>query len=79
MYSKLTLNIRRSVIAEAKKKARQKKRSLSKLVEDYLENLSRSNASSFVGDIIANAPKKKTRKGSEKTILRRKLKNKYAS
>jgi len=79
MYSKLTLNIRRSVIEKAKKKAKQRKRSLSRLVEDYLENLSRSGSSSFVEDIVINAPKKKTRRGSEKVILKRNLKAKYDS
>jgi hypothetical protein len=79
MYSKLTLNIRRSVIEKAKKSARRKKKSLSRLVEDYLEKLSAINSSSFVDDIIQNAPAQKTKKGNEKNILRSRLKSKHGS
>jgi hypothetical protein len=40
MYTKLTLNIDRRVIENAKKYAKHQKRSVSKLVEEYLSSIS---------------------------------------
>ena len=78
MYSKLTLNIKKSVVEEAKRNARLRKKSLSRLVESYLEKLAASD-SSIVDYIINNAPRKKTVPGKEKNILKKKLKQKHAA
>jgi hypothetical protein len=43
MYTKLTLNIDQSVIENAKKYAKYQKRSVSKLVEEYLSSISSSS------------------------------------
>jgi hypothetical protein len=40
MYTKLTLNIDQNVIENAKKYAKNQKRSVSKLVEEYLSSIS---------------------------------------
>lgn len=79
MYAKLTLNIKKSVIEGAKRNARKRKKSLSRLVENYLEKLALSDSPSLVDHIISNAPRKKTRVGSEKEILKKKLKRKYGA
>jgi hypothetical protein len=42
MYTKLTLNIDHTVIENAKKYAKNQKRSVSKLVEEYLSSISSS-------------------------------------
>ena len=42
MYAKLTLNIDQNVIENAKKYAKNQKRSVSKLVEEYLSSISLS-------------------------------------
>jgi hypothetical protein len=42
MYTKLTLNIDQSVIENAKEYAKHQKRSVSKLVEEYLSSISSS-------------------------------------
>jgi hypothetical protein len=42
MYTKLTLNIDKNVIENAKKYAKHQKRSVSKLVEEYLSSISLS-------------------------------------
>jgi hypothetical protein len=42
MYTKLTLNIDQNVIEKAKKYAKNRKRSVSKLVEEYLSSISSS-------------------------------------
>jgi hypothetical protein len=42
MYTKLTLNIDQNVIEDAKKYAKHQKRSVSKLVEEYLSSISLS-------------------------------------
>jgi hypothetical protein len=42
MYTKLTLNIDQNVIENAKKDAKHQKRSVSKLVEEYLSSISTS-------------------------------------
>jgi hypothetical protein len=42
MYTKLTLNIDQNVIENAKKYAKHQKRSVSKLVEEYLSSISLS-------------------------------------
>jgi hypothetical protein len=42
MYAKLTLSIDQSVIENAKKYAKDQKRSVSKLVEEYLSSISSS-------------------------------------
>lgn len=78
MYSKLTLNIKKSVVEGAKRNARLRKKSLSRLVESYLEKLAASD-SSIVDYIINNAPRKKTARGKEKTILQKKLRQKHAA
>lgn len=43
MLTKLTLTIDQSVIEQAKKYAQQKNRSVSRIVEDYLKNISSKN------------------------------------
>lgn len=40
MLTKLTLTIEESIVEQAKEYARNRKRSVSKIVEEYLENLS---------------------------------------
>jgi hypothetical protein len=42
MYTKLTLNIDQNVIENAKKYAKDQKRSISRLVEEYLSSISSS-------------------------------------
>ena len=79
MYSKLTLNIKKSVIEGAKRNARLRKKSLSRLVESYLETIAASESPSLVEHIIKNAPRKKTGAGKEKEILKKKLKQKHAA
>jgi hypothetical protein len=44
MYTKLTLSIDQNVIKNAKKYAKDQKRSVSKLVEEYLSSISSSSA-----------------------------------
>jgi hypothetical protein len=44
MYTKLTLNIDQNVIENAKKYAKHQKRSVSKLVEEYLSLISSSSS-----------------------------------
>ncbi len=79
MHTKLTLNIRKTVIEKAKRSARSRKKSLSRIVENFLENLSRSESHSFVEDIIKNAPVVKSTSRNDKNILLKKLKAKYES
>jgi len=79
MYSKLTLNIKKSVIEGAKRNARLRKKSLSRLVEGYLEKLGASESASLVDHIIKNAPRKKTVAEKEKEILKKKLKQKHGA
>jgi hypothetical protein len=43
MYTKLTLNIDRDVVENAKIYAKDTKRSISKLVEEYLSSISKKN------------------------------------
>jgi hypothetical protein len=49
MYTKLTLNIDQNVIENAKKYAKHQKRSISKLVEEYLSSIS-SSVNEKIGD-----------------------------
>jgi hypothetical protein len=79
MLTKLTLNISKPVIEEAKKTARRKKTSISRLVEDFLKKITKENKDSVVDYMIKNAPVIKTPYGSEKEILKKKLIKKYAS
>lgn len=79
MFTKLTLNISEAVIEKAKKTARKKRTSVSRLVEEYLKNLSHKNKDTVVSSIIKNAPVKKTRRGTEKKILKMNLLRKYGS
>lgn len=78
MFTKLTLNISKSVIEKAKKTARKKRVSLSRLVEEYLKKVS-ENDSSIVASIIKNAPIIKTKEGTEKKILKKNLIKKYGA
>ena len=77
MLTKLTLNISKPVIEEAKKTARRKKTSISRLVEDFLKKITKENKGSVVEYMIKNAPVIKTPYGSEKEILKKKLIKKY--
>jgi hypothetical protein len=43
MYTKLTLNIDQEIVENAKTYAKDTKRSISKLVEEYLSSISRKN------------------------------------
>lgn len=79
MFTKLTLNISRAVIEKAKKTARKKRTSVSRLVEHFLNNLSDDKKESVVSSIIKNAPKSKTKPGTEKKILKQTLLKKYGS
>ena len=79
MFTKLTLNISQSVIEKAKKTARKKRTSVSRLVEHFLNNLSDNKKESVVSSIIKNAPKKKTKRGAEKKILKQTLIKKHGS
>ncbi len=78
MFTKLTLNISKPVIEMAKKTARKKRTSISRLVEEYLKKIS-IEQESVVSVIIKNAPVKKTSYGSEKKLLKSKLAKKYGS
>jgi hemerythrin superfamily protein len=60
MNTKLTLTIERSVIENAKKYAKNKKRSLSDLIESYLKTLTRDTSQ----EAIELTPKVKSLKGS---------------
>jgi Family of unknown function (DUF6364) len=78
MTTKLTLSISEEVVISAKKVAKKKNTSISKIVEDYLKKVSKSiNDNSITETILENAPKLKTPRGLEKTILANKLKQKY--
>jgi DNA-directed RNA polymerase beta' subunit len=55
MLTKLTLTIDKSVIEQAKHYARKKQRSVSKIVEDYLRNVSK-NTDLTDHDMIKTAP-----------------------
>ena len=79
MLTKLTLNISKPVIEEAKKTARRKKTSISRLVEAFLKKIANEQKDSVVDYMIKNAPAAKTPYGSEKKILKMKLMKKYAS
>jgi len=78
MLTKLNLNITKPVIEKAKKTARKKRTSISRLVEEYLKKIS-NDQESVVSAIIKNAPVIKTPYGSEKKLLKRKLAKKYGS
>ena len=79
MTTKLTLSISASVIKEAKVLASKQNISISKMVEAFLENRIASQSSlSITQKILKDAPVQKTVHGSEKLILKQKLKNKYA-
>lgn len=60
MNTKLTLTIEKSVIEKAKKYAKEKERSLSDLIENYLKALTKDNAQ----DDIELTPIVKSLKGS---------------
>lgn len=77
MTVKLTLSVSPEVVKKAKQTARRRKTSISKLVESYLEKISESSSGSITQDIIANAPKSKTKTGTEKSILKQKLSKKH--
>jgi hypothetical protein len=55
MQTKLTLTIDRSVIEQAKKYARARRSSVSKIVEDYFRNISRNSDTGEV-DLTKAAP-----------------------
>ncbi|MEI9954937.1 MAG: DUF6364 family protein [Ferruginibacter sp.] len=75
MKAKLTLNINTIVVDKAKNFALKNQTTISKLVEDFFITISKEN--SIVEDIIKNAPKKKTKTGNEKRILRKNLEKKF--
>ncbi len=78
MTTKLTLSISEEVISNAKKVAKKKNTSVSKIVEEYLRKISKSlDEKSITATIFENAPSIKTIRGTEKTILANKLKEKY--
>jgi hypothetical protein len=77
MTVKLTLSVSADVVEKAKQAARRRKTSVSRLVESYLEKISASASGSVTSDIISNAPKTKTKAGTEKAILKQKLSKKY--
>ena len=77
MNTKLTLSLSSGVIEKAKATARRRRTSVSKLVEAYLKKISDTDKGSITEKIIEQAPTKKTMPGSEKAILRNKLKAKY--
>ncbi len=79
MFTKLTLNISKTVIEKAKTTARKRRVSLSRLVEEYLKRISEENKESVVSFMIKNAPAIKTPDGKEKEILRKKLLQKHGS
>jgi len=78
MFTKLTLNISKPVIEMARKTAKKKRTSISRLVEEYLKKIS-NDQESVVSSIIKNAPVIKTPYGSEKKLLKSKLNKKYGS
>lgn len=77
MYSKLTLNITDTVVAKAKRAAKKRKTSVSRLVEDFLNKISEEKETSIVQSIIDNAPVKKTKSGTEKAIIKAYLTKKH--
>ncbi len=78
MTTKLTLSISEEVVKNAKKAAKKKNTSVSKIVEDYLRKVSKSlSDKSITETIFENAPNAKTARGTEKNILANKLKQKY--
>lgn len=77
MTVKLTLSVSAEVVAKAKLTARRRKTSVSKLVENYLHKISDTQSGSVTQEILAHAPKQKTKPGTEKTILKQKLSKKY--
>ncbi len=78
MTTKLTLSISEEVVKNAKKAAKKKNTSVSKIVEDYLRKVSKSlSDKSITETIFENAPNVKTVRGTEKNILANKLKQKY--
>jgi glutamyl-tRNA reductase len=78
MTTKLTLSISEEVVINAKKAAKKKNTSISKIVEDYLRKISKSmNDKSITETIFENAPNVKTMRGTEKAILANTLKQKY--
>ncbi|MEO6453081.1 MAG: DUF6364 family protein [Ginsengibacter sp.] len=79
MFTKLTLNISQSVVEKAKRTARKKRTSVSRLVESFLIKLSEDKEESIVLSIIKNAPVTKTKSGTEKKTLKKALLQKYGS
>ena len=78
MYTKLTLNITDIVVTKAKQTARKRKTSVSRLVEDFLKKISDDKENeSAVSFFKKNAPIKKTKRGTEKIIIKAYLKKKY--
>ncbi len=79
MLTKLTLNISKPVIEQAKKTAKKRRTSISRLVEEYLKKISNDREDSVVAYMIKNAPAVKTPNGEEKKILKKQLLKKYGS
>lgn len=79
MTVKLTLSVSPEVIKKAKQTARRRKTSISKLVEAYLHKISDTQTGSLTSEIIANAPARKTKPGTEKKILKQKLTKKHGN
>lgn len=79
MNTKLTLNINRKILEDAKKAAARRKKSLSKMVEGYLQQVAATTTGSIVDEIILMAPNYKPSPISDKEILKAKKMAKYGS
>lgn len=77
MYTKLTLNITDTVVEKAKRAAKKRKTSVSRLVEGFLNKISEEKETSIVQSIIDNAPVKKTKPRTEKAIIKAYLTKKH--
>ena len=80
MYTKLTLNITDTVVEKAKRAAKRRNTSVSRLVEDYLKKIPEEKESeSAVSFFINNAPAKKIKPETEKNLIKAYLKKKYSN
>ncbi|MEO7264109.1 MAG: DUF6364 family protein [Ferruginibacter sp.] len=79
MNTKLTLNINRKILEDAKKAAARRKKSLSKMVEGYLQQVAATSTGSIVDEIIQMAPSYKSVATPDKEIIKSKKMAKYSS
>lgn len=79
MNTKLTLNINRKILEDAKIAAARRKKSLSKMVEGYLQQVASTSTGSIVDEIIKMAPSYKSITTSDKDIIKSKKIVKYGS